>query len=242
MSTIEERRAADEQRLAELGYNQELEPQLERLPELRDLVHDHLDPRRLLHDLRPGVEQRRPDRDLLGLAADLDPDPDHRRSACPSSSRRTRPPAASTGGRPSSAAPAWGWFTGWFNLIGLIAVTASVDYGCATFLNTIFGLYDFNLFNGDVDDGALPARTFFLFLIILALHAIDQHRRQPPRRALQLDLGLVARRRRRGDPRRPDHRPRPARQRRLRLHRAHQQLGLRQRRCTGSTSCRSASC
>ena len=27
--------------------------------------------------------------------------------------------------------PAWGWFTGWFNLIGLIAVTASVDYGCA---------------------------------------------------------------------------------------------------------------
>ena len=28
--------------------------------------------------------------------------------------------------------PAWGWFTGWFNLIGLVAVTASVDYGCAT--------------------------------------------------------------------------------------------------------------
>ena len=23
----------------------------------------------------------------------------------------------------------WGWFTGWFNLIGLVAVTASVDYG-----------------------------------------------------------------------------------------------------------------
>ena len=31
--------------------------------------------------------------------------------------------------------PVWGWFTGWFNLIGLIAVTASVDYGCATFVN-----------------------------------------------------------------------------------------------------------
>src|SRR5919107_1279491 len=35
--------------------------------------------------------------------------------------------------------PAWGWFTGWFNLIGLIAVTASVDYGCATFLNALLG-------------------------------------------------------------------------------------------------------
>ena len=31
--------------------------------------------------------------------------------------------------------PIHGWFTGWLNLIGLIAVTASVDYGCATFLN-----------------------------------------------------------------------------------------------------------
>ena len=25
--------------------------------------------------------------------------------------------------------PAWGWFTGWFNLIGQIAVTAAIDYG-----------------------------------------------------------------------------------------------------------------
>src|ERR1043165_320322 len=32
--------------------------------------------------------------------------------------------------------PGWGWFTGWFNLIGLVAVTASVDYAAATFLNS----------------------------------------------------------------------------------------------------------
>src|SRR5690242_11405178 len=43
---------------------------------------------------------------------------------------------------------AWGWFTGWFNLIGLIAVTASVDYGCATFLNTLLGVYNVDTFNG----------------------------------------------------------------------------------------------
>ena len=32
--------------------------------------------------------------------------------------------------------PAWGWFTGWFNLVGLVAVVASVDYAAATFLNS----------------------------------------------------------------------------------------------------------
>ena len=29
--------------------------------------------------------------------------------------------------------PAWGWFTGWFNLIGQIAVTAAIGYGAAIF-------------------------------------------------------------------------------------------------------------
>ena len=28
----------------------------------------------------------------------------------------------------------WAWFTGWFNLLGLVAITAAVDYGCASFL------------------------------------------------------------------------------------------------------------
>ena len=67
--------------------------------------------------------------------------------------------------------PVWGWFTGWFNLIGLVAVTASVDYGAATFLNTVFGAYNFNLFNG-VEAGDFLRGTFFLFLIILAFHAL----------------------------------------------------------------------
>ncbi|MEA2256712.1 MAG: hypothetical protein QOG35_2757 [Solirubrobacteraceae bacterium] len=68
---------------------------------------------------------------------------------------------------------AWGWFTGWFNLIGLIAVTASVDYGCATFMNTVFGLYDFGLFKGNSPDPTTFLRgTFVLFLVILAMHAV----------------------------------------------------------------------
>src|SRR2546428_8755901 len=36
--------------------------------------------------------------------------------------------------------PAWGWFTGWFNLIGQIAVTAAIGYGCAIFSTSLLNL------------------------------------------------------------------------------------------------------
>src|SRR5947207_9257700 len=29
--------------------------------------------------------------------------------------------------------PAWAWFTGWFNLLGQVAVTAGIDFGFAAF-------------------------------------------------------------------------------------------------------------
>src|SRR6187399_514086 len=58
--------------------------------------------------------------------------------------------------------PVWGWFTGWFNLIGLVSVTASVDYGCATFLNISLGLFDVGLFKGNSADLITFAHgTFF---------------------------------------------------------------------------------
>jgi amino acid transporter len=69
--------------------------------------------------------------------------------------------------------PVWGWFTGWFNLVGLIAVTASVDYGASIFLNSTLGLYKVNWFNGaSADTTAFLHGTFFLFLIVLTLHAV----------------------------------------------------------------------
>ncbi|MDX6664293.1 MAG: hypothetical protein QOG68_499 [Solirubrobacteraceae bacterium] len=68
--------------------------------------------------------------------------------------------------------PVWGWFTGWFNLIGLIAVTASVDYGAAIFLNSLLGIYKVDAFNGEQAGAAFFHGTFWLFLIILAFHVI----------------------------------------------------------------------
>jgi amino acid transporter len=61
--------------------------------------------------------------------------------------------------------PIHGWFTGWLNLIGLIAVTASVDYGCATFLNILLGMFHAS-WAGDL------TFVFELFVVILVLHAL----------------------------------------------------------------------
>jgi amino acid transporter len=61
--------------------------------------------------------------------------------------------------------PIHGWFTGWLNLVGLVAVTASVDYGCATFMSLIIGAYDKSW------DSSNLYLTFLLFVIILLLHA-----------------------------------------------------------------------
>jgi amino acid transporter len=36
--------------------------------------------------------------------------------------------------------PGWGWFTGWFNLVGQIAVTAAIGFGCAIFLTSLLNL------------------------------------------------------------------------------------------------------
>ncbi|MGH3357966.1 MAG: amino acid permease, partial [Nocardioidaceae bacterium] len=63
--------------------------------------------------------------------------------------------------------PAAGFFTGWLNLIGLLAVTASVAYGCATFTDlTLATLSD--SYAADYSLG----RVFVIFMIILALAAV----------------------------------------------------------------------
>lgn len=37
-------------------------------------------------------------------------------------------------------APAWSWFTGWFNLLGQVAVTAGIDFGLSLFINAFLNI------------------------------------------------------------------------------------------------------
>ena len=70
--------------------------------------------------------------------------------------------------------PSWGWFTGWFNLIGLVACVASVDYAAASFLQYLLSLYNLNfIFNFASANLHYDAHVVFaLFLIILIIHGL----------------------------------------------------------------------
>ncbi|MCW2755063.1 MAG: amino acid transporter [Marmoricola sp.] len=63
--------------------------------------------------------------------------------------------------------PKAGFFTGWLNLIGLLAIAASVAYGCASFFDAFVGYFsDSWLKNYSLN------RVFIEFVIILALAAL----------------------------------------------------------------------
>ena len=63
--------------------------------------------------------------------------------------------------------PKAGFYTGWLNLIGLIAILASVSYGCATFIDLTLGTFS----EGWLAGYSLT-RTFGIFVVVLALSAI----------------------------------------------------------------------
>src|SRR3984893_9890440 len=64
--------------------------------------------------------------------------------------------------------PGWGWFTGWFNLIGLIAVVASVDYAAAIFLQALLGLYEVN-FIFDFASANVKYNAHVIFALMVAI-------------------------------------------------------------------------
>jgi amino acid transporter len=67
----------------------------------------------------------------------------------------------------------WSWMTGWFNIVGLIGIVASVGYGCAFFLDSLLSLYGLNVLGINFgDDVHILSETFLLFLIILALYTV----------------------------------------------------------------------
>jgi amino acid transporter len=67
----------------------------------------------------------------------------------------------------------WSWMTGWFNIAGLVGVVAGVGYGAAIFLNLLLGLYSVNIFGMNfADTNHVLSETFVLFLIILILYTV----------------------------------------------------------------------
>jgi amino acid transporter len=72
--------------------------------------------------------------------------------------------------------PGWGWFTGWFNLIGQVAVTAGIDYGLAVsidvLLNAWFPAFPATLGTVSAIDPATQWTTLAIYAVVLALHAM----------------------------------------------------------------------
>jgi amino acid permease (GABA permease) len=59
---------------------------------------------------------------------------------------------------------AWAWFVGWFNFLGEVAVTAAIDFGAAITTSAFLSL----TFDWEVTTG----RTFLIFLVIIVVHGL----------------------------------------------------------------------
>lgn len=69
--------------------------------------------------------------------------------------------------------PGWSWFTGWFNMAGLVGIVAGVGYGCAIFLNATLGLYGLDVLGVNFGDSKhILGETFGLFVIIVVIYTI----------------------------------------------------------------------
>lgn len=65
---------------------------------------------------------------------------------------------------PGRSGPAWSWFTGWFNLLGQVAITAGIDFGFALFFTAFLDL--------TTGWAATPAHTVIVFACVLVLHGL----------------------------------------------------------------------
>jgi amino acid permease (GABA permease) len=60
--------------------------------------------------------------------------------------------------------PAWSWFTGWFNFLGQVAVTAGIDFGAAFFINA-FGALVWGW-------STAHSVTILIYAIVLLIHGL----------------------------------------------------------------------
>lgn len=59
---------------------------------------------------------------------------------------------------------AWSWFTGWFNLLGQIAVTAGIDFGLASFIGAFLNL--------TLGIAPTPPLIILIYGVVLVAHAL----------------------------------------------------------------------
>src|SRR3954454_6402255 len=67
--------------------------------------------------------------------------------------------------------PAWGWFTGWFNLIGQIGVTAAIDYSAAVFWTALMNLW-FPSVGTDTHTVFIPFSAIMAALLLLNMNGV----------------------------------------------------------------------
>ena len=143
-----------------------------RVHQLRDLVHDHLGPRGDIHHLRPAWANGGPIVISIGWPV-----------ICALVLLVAFSMAELTSAYPTAGGPywwaaklggkGWSWMTGWFNIVGLVGIVASVGYGAATFLNTTLGVYGVDIFGinfGDTEN--FLAETWLLFVLILVFYTL----------------------------------------------------------------------
>jgi amino acid transporter len=67
----------------------------------------------------------------------------------------------------------WSWMTGWFNIVGLVGIVASVGYGAAFFLYNTLSLYGLNVLGVNFgDDVHILSETWLLYFLILVFYTV----------------------------------------------------------------------
>jgi amino acid transporter len=67
----------------------------------------------------------------------------------------------------------WSWMTGWFNIVGLVGIVASVGYGAAFFLYNTLALYGLDIFGVNFSDAKhVLSETWLLFFLIMVLYTV----------------------------------------------------------------------
>jgi len=59
---------------------------------------------------------------------------------------------------------AWSWFTGWFNFLGQVAITAGIDFGAAFFINSLLAL--------QFSYATTPRHEVIIYFFVLLLHGL----------------------------------------------------------------------